>query len=295
MSRSKRVLITGKGSYVGTRFIEWLRRWGDMYEVDEISVRGEDWKKVDFSQYHTVLHVAGIAHVSADPSLEDLYYNVNRDLAIEVAKKAKEENVQQFIFMSSIIVYGNDGYIGESKIITPDTKPNPADFYGKSKLEADLAIQQLNSNKFKTVIVRAPLIYGPNCKGNFPKLIKISKYIPIFFDLKNERSMIYIKNLCEFLRLIIENKIAGVFYPQNKEYVSTVEIIEIAAKVRGKKIYLIKIFNPVLKLISPRLKYINKIFGNKAFVKDISSNFEWEYNLFNFQTSIEETIKEWAN
>lgn len=161
----KRILITGKGSYVGTSFINWVKQWPEQYEVEELSVRGEAWRKHDFSAYDVVLHVAGIAHVSTDPSMEQEYYRVNRDLTIEVASKAKQDGVRQFIFMSSIIVYGSDGKIGEEKIIYEYTVPNPNDFYGRSKLEADVAIQKLNSLHFKVVSVRIPMVYGPNCKG----------------------------------------------------------------------------------------------------------------------------------
>lgn len=198
--KHKKVLITGKGSYIGTNFKCWLDQWPDSYEVDELSVRGDEWKKKSFSKYDVVLHVAGIAHVSTSSDLESLYYRVNRDLAIEVAQKAKSENVPQFIFMSSMIIYGADSRIGESYCIDANTVPNPVDFYGRSKLDADLYIQRLSVEGFQTVIVRTPMVYGPNCKGNFPKLKKIAAFSPIFPNIENQRSIIYIHNLCEFLR-----------------------------------------------------------------------------------------------
>lgn len=135
----KRILITGKESYIGTNFEKWVNNWSNQYDVEKISVRNDGWKQKDFSKYDVVLHVAGIAHVSADPKMEEMYYKINRDLAINIAEKAKKENVKQFIFMSSMIIYGADGKLGESKIITAETEPSPVDFYGRSKLEADLA------------------------------------------------------------------------------------------------------------------------------------------------------------
>jgi len=212
----KKLLITGKDSYIGTKVKEWLEKSDNEYLVEELDMQNDFWKEFDFSKYDSILHVAGIAHVSADPKLEELYYKVNRDLAIEVANKAKKEKVNQFIFMSSMIIFGKDGKVGEEKIINASTTPEPIDFYGRSKLEADLEIQKLNSDEFKTVIIRTPMVYGPGCKGNFPRLKKIAKLSPIFPNIENKRSMIYIDNLCEFIKRRIDSMDSGIFYPQNK-------------------------------------------------------------------------------
>lgn len=283
MSKRK-ILITGKGSYIGTSLIKWLEQWPDQYEIVELSVRGTEWKLHDFSIYDVVLHVAGIAHVSADPNLEQQYYEVNRDLAIEVANKAKSEKVKQFIFMSSMIIYGADSKIGEYMVITEETKPDPADFYGRSKLEADIAIQKLGSEQFNTVLVRTPMVYGPNCKGNFPRLKQLAKRSPIFPDICNQRSMIFVNNLCEFLRLVIDKKVTGIFYPQNKEYVSTSDIIRVMASAMNKKVKLVKIFNPSLNIMSNKINVINKIFGSKVYDQTLPPSFD--YCVVDFENSI---------
>lgn len=271
----KKILITGKDSYIGVSLKKWLLKNNEEYFIDELDMKNEEWRKFDFSNYDSVVHVAGIAHVSKDPKLESLYYKINRDLAIETASKAKREGVKQFIFMSSMIIFGKDGKIGEEKIIEASTQLNPMDFYGKSKLEADLGIQKLNSHEFKTIIIRTPMVYGPGCKGNFPKLKKIAKISPIFPDIDNKRSMIYIDNLCEFLKQAIDKELSGIFYPQNKEYISTKDIIKIMAIEMNKKIYFIKFLNPIIKLFSKRINYINKVFGNKVYSKELSLNFEY--------------------
>lgn len=285
----RRILITGQGSYIGKSYISWLSNWPDKYEIEELSVRGDNWRLKNFSSFDVVLHVAGIAHVSADPNLEQLYYEVNRDLAVEVAKKAKEEKVKKFIFMSSMIIYGEDSKVGENKIITAETKPNPVDFYGRSKLEADLAIQQLNSDEFKTIIVRTPMVYGPNCKGNFPRLRTLAEKSPVFPNINNQRSMIYIDNLCEFLRLAIEDGQSGVFFPQNKEYMCTKDIIKIMAESMGKKVYFISLFNPLIKLMSKKVNLVNKVLGNKVY--DIKMNPKFEYCVVDVRDSIKMSIK----
>ena len=269
----KKILITGKGSFIGENAKKWLERKGHI--VEELEMQNENWKEFDFSKYDSIIHVAGIAHVSADPKMEELYLKVNRDLAIQTAEKAKKEGVKQFIFMSSMIIYGKDGKIGEEKNISEETKPNPIDCYGRSKLEADLGIQELNDNEFKTVIIRTPMVYGPGCKGNFPKLKKIAKISPIFPDIKNERSMTYIDNLCEFFSKIIELQCSGVFYPQNREYLSTKHIIEILAETQKKKIHFTKAFNWIIKLLSKKVNYINKVFGNKTYNQSSMPKFDY--------------------
>ena len=271
----KKILITGKNSYIGTHIKDWLEKYAEQYEVIELDVKTKEWLQEDFSKYDTILHVAGIAHVSTDKKLEELYYKVNRDLAIEVAKKAKQQKVKQFIFMSSMIIYGDDKKIGEKKIINNDTVPEPKNFYGNSKLQAEEGIKQLESENFKTVIIRTPMVYGPNCKGNFQKLKKIAKFSPIFPDIENERSMIYIDNLCEFIKKVIDTEKEGIFYPQNKEYVSTKQIIQVMAENMNKKIHFIKLFNPLLKLMSKKINLINKVFGTKIYAKELSGEFDY--------------------
>lgn len=286
----KNILVFGKDSYIGTNFEKWLNKSKEgNYNISSISSKDDEWRKEDFSKYDVVFCLAGIAHVSANKKLEDLYYKVNRDLPIEVAKKAKAEGVKQFIFMSSMIIYGADGKIGQFKIIKEDTSKVPIDFYGRSKLEADEAIQKLSDENFKTIIIRAPMVYGPNCKGNFPKLKKIAKILPIFPDIENNRSMIYIDNLVECIKQNIDNENSGVIYPQNKEYVSTKSIIEAMAKAMNKKMHFVKIFNPILKLLSKKINYINKIFGNKVYDKSLSGDFS--YCVVDFETSIMECMK----
>lgn len=284
-----KILITGNGSYVGTKFIEWLSVWPERYEVKELSVRGTSWKEEDFSQYDTVLHVAGIAHVSTDPKMEDLYYKVNRDLTIEVANKAKKQGVKQFIFMSSIIVYGDSS--SDNKVIDYNTVPKPSNFYGNSKLQAEEEIKILDSNQFKVVIIRPPMIYGKGSKGNYLKLSKVARKLPIFPNIDNQRSMLHIDNLSELMRLIIENEDKGLFFPQNKEYVNTSQLVKIIADIYGKKIRLTKIFNLPLSFLSKKIGIINKVFGNLVYEKEIS-HYKENYQIIELRDSIMMTEKQ---
>lgn len=279
----KKILITGANSYVGTSFEKWLSQWPDEYHVDTIDMIDGTWREKSFVGYDAVFHVAGIAHVSADPSKKDLYYRINRDLAIDTAKKAKNDGVKQFIFMSSMIIYGADEPVGKEKIITRDTQPNPADFYGDSKLQADLAIQKMADDKFIVSIMRPPVIYGPGCKGNFPKLLKLAKYALIFPNIENRRSMIYIDNFTECVRLVINNASGGIFFPQNEEYVATKDIIADYRKIKGKIIFMMPVPVFVCKILS-RNKSFNKAFASKIYAKDLSSC--REYNVVKFHEGI---------
>src|SRR5690625_2591552 len=285
----KRILITGKDSYIGTSLEKWLQRNPESYQVDTIDMKDETWQEKDFSSYDVVFHVAGIAHVSTDPKMQDLYYKVNRDLTIETAKKAKTEGVKQFIFMSSIIVYGDGSK--DLQVITKDTQPNPSNFYGDSKLQAEEGIHPLEDEQFKVVILRPPMIYVKDSKGNYPKLAKLAKKTPIFPDIDNQRSMLHIDNLTEFLRLMIDNEESGLFYPQNKEYVKTSEMVKLIAEVHGKNLKLVRFFNPIIKPFINRVSVVNKVFGNLVYEQGISLYSKDSYQIRNLKETIELTEK----
>ena len=261
----KKILITGINSYIGNKFAE---SGASYFDIDKISVRDESWKDLDFSKYDSVLHVVGIAHTSKDPSLKDKYYAVNTELTYQVAKKAKQEGVSQFIFMSSIIIYGDSAPIGETKIITKNTIPTPDDFYGDSKLQAEIRLQTLLDASFNIAIIRPPMIYGDGSKGNYPKLVKLAKYAFIFPNINNKRSVLHIDKLSQELKTIVEKQQDGMFMPQDDEYFCTSQFIKsYRCDVLGKKTYLISFFNPVIRLIAKRVGFVNKVFGSLVYEK----------------------------
>jgi|SRR5690554_1163107 len=260
----KYILITGANSYVGTNVERWLMKTPDKYKVDTLDMLDPNWVEHDFSKYDVVFHVAGIAHVSSKKKLAPLYFKVNRDLAINTALKAKGEGVKQFIFMSSMIIYGKDNRVGVFKHVDKE-KYSPINAYGQSKLEADLKIQELKDEKFKTVVIRTPVVYGPGAKGNFPRLQNLALKLPIIPNIKNQRSMIYIDNLSNFIKHTIDNENIGVFYPQNEDYMSTYEIMKLTRETNGKKVRTTKLFNWLIRLFSFIVPTINKVYGNKTY------------------------------
>ena len=289
----KKILITGAGSYVGTSVQKYLEQFPDKYNVSVIDMIDGSWRKADFSKYDTVYHVAGLAHSDVGKVTDEIkakYYAINTDLAIETAKKAKAEGVKQFIFMSSAIVYGDSAPIGKEKIITRDTPCSPANFYGDSKVQAENGILPLSDENFKVVILRCPMIYGKDSKGNFPTLEKNALKMPFFPRVKNERSMLYIGNLSEFVRLMIENNEEGIFWPCNNELSNTREIVKKIASCHCKTVWLVPGLGWVLKLMSHITKYINKAFGNLVYEKELT-DYREEYRVYSLAQSIEETEK----
>ena len=264
----KRILITGANSYIGTSVEKYLAQWPEEYQVDTIDMVDGSWRDKSFAGYDSVFHVAGIAHQDSGKITEErkqMYYKVNTDLTIETAKKAKAEGVGQFIFMSSIIVYGASSKMGEKKVITRDTVPAPVGAYGDSKLQAELGIQPLNNDNFKVCILRPPMIYGPGCKGNYALLEKAALKLPFFPDIENERSMLQIDNLCNFVKVMLDTRGTGMCFPQNTEYVCTSKMVKEIADKSGKRIRLTRAFNPLMRLLSGRLSVVDKVFGNLTY------------------------------
>lgn len=282
-----RILITGAGSYVGTSVELWIKNHSN-HRVDTLDMLKDTWRDTDFSIYDVVYHVAGIAHVNAKASMEALYYKVNRDLTIEVAQTAKKAGVKQFIFMSSMIVFHESRSL-KPEMITSNTLPCPNGFYGDSKLQAEKGLHELESETFKVCILRPPMIYGPNSKGNFPRLIKLAAKTPIFPDFHNQRSMLYIDNLAEFVLQAVEHQLSGTFYPQNRELSDTVEIIRYFAKAQHHHVYFAKWLNPFVRLASHFLQPINKMFGTYYYDPQMSQ-MPFEYQIISFEESLKHIV-----
>ena len=281
------ILITGAGSYVGTSVERWIKSHSN-HRVDTLDMLKDTWRDADFSQYDVIYHVAGIAHVNAKANMEALYYKVNRDLTIEVAQKAKEDGVKQFIFMSSMIIFHESRSL-KPEMITSDTQPCPNGFYGDSKLQAEKGLHELESDTFKVCILRPPMIYGPHSKGNFPRLIKLAAKTPLFPDFHNQRSMLYIDNLAEFVLQAVERQLSGTFYPQNRELSDTVEIIRYFAKAQNHKVWFAKWLNPFVRLASHFMQPINKMFGTYYYAPQMSQ-MPFEYQLVSFEESLKHIL-----
>lgn len=280
----KRVLITGANSFVGTNVERWLLQEPQQFAVDTVDTLNEAWKQVDYTKYDVVFHVAGIAHVDPKPEMAQLYYKVNRDLAIEVAKWSKEHGVKQFIYMSSRIVYHASKSM-KANVTTAHTLPDPNDFYGESKLQAEKGLNELASDTFKVVILRPPMIYGPGNKGNLPRLAWLAQKTPVFPAWHNKRSMLHVNNLAEFVKQIIHREMAGTFFPQNAEYADTVKIVRYFAKEHGHRIWISRLFNPLVQLGSSIFPAIPKMFADSYYEQEMSQ-MDFDYQVISFEESL---------
>jgi len=283
-NQMKRVLIAGANSFVGTNIEKWLMKEASEFSVDTVDTMSEVWKRAEFSNYDTVFHVAGIAHVDPKPEMASLYYKVNRDLAIEVAKWAKEHGVKQFIYMSSYIVYHTSKNL-KPNITTIETLPNPNDFYGDSKLQAEKGLNELVCDTFKVAIIRPPMIYGPGNKGNLPRLAWLAKKTPVFPAWHNKRSMLHVFNLAEFIKQVIVRELGGIFFPQNAKYADTVEIVRALAKEHDHKIWINRALNPFVWLGSFFFPPIPKMFSDSYYVQEMS-RYDFDYQVISFEESL---------
>jgi len=277
----KRVLVVGANSYIGDSFAKYA---GEQLHVDIVDSYDE-WKTTPFEGYDSILLVAGLVHQKWNrkerKSNKDLYFAVNRDFAIDVAKKAKASGVGQFIYMSSMAVYGLTS--GE---ISADTKPSPKknDYYGLSKYQAE---ESLTKMFCEPCIIRPPMVYGPNCPGNFPRLVQLAKAFPIFPNINNRRSMIYIDNLCAFIMYAVKNGCMGVYLPQNREYVNTTNLVQTIAMLNGRRLPITRLFNPLVFLVGKFSSRINKMFGCLTYTRDELVD---KYNKVDFIEGVKNTL-----
>lgn len=292
----KKILITGADSYIGNSLISYGRANYPNLVFDVIDMRNQCWEKFNFSGYDAVFHVAGIAHADVGSvSLEDQkkYYHVNTDLAIQAAEKSKRDGVKQFVFMSSMIIYGDSAPCGQCKIIDERTVPSPGNFYGDSKWQADKGVRKLQSGEFHVAVIRAPMIYGRGSKGNYGTLEKLARKSPIFPNIDNRRSMLYIDNLCEFVSLLLLSGEGGIYFPQNARYAKTADMAKAMAAAAGKRMRLVKAFNPAVMAASHIPGkiggLIGKAFGSYVYSLKLSDYKGLDYQKVSFEQSIERT------
>ena len=287
----KRILITGAGSYVGISVETYLKQWPECYQVDTVDMIGDGWKEYSFRGYDALLHVAGLVHqpqTKNDPAQAEQYDRINHRLAVEVAEKAKAEGIRQFLFMSSASVYGLSAPVGKVVMITKNTPLQPVDNYGISKARAEESLLQLQDQQFRMAILRPPMIYGKGCKGNYQTMAKLARKLPVFPWVDNRRSMLYIDNLSEFIRLLIDDEAEGIFCPQNEEYVNTCDMVNLIAHAAGKNILMIHGLGWALKLLRSVTPMADKAFGTLCYDQQLSF-YPKNYCVKTFAQSILET------
>ena len=288
----KKILITGKGSYLGNSLKAYLEAFGDCYQVDCLSLRSGDWKEQSFRGYDAVYHTAAIVH---QPRSKDApgelarYRAVNRDLAVAAAKKAKAEGVRQFVFLSTMAVYGLTAAFGETVTITAQTPTVPTDNYGLSKLEAERSLLALEGPDFRVAILRPPMIYGKDCKGNFRSLVSFARRLPFFPKVPNQRSMLYVGSLNRLVQQIIDREDRGIFCPQDPEYVNTSAMVQAIAAAQGKHLVLVPGFSWAFHLLRHLTGAVDKAFGSLVYDKSLSE-LEEDYRIASFPDSVKQSV-----
>lgn len=273
-----RVLIIGQGSYIGTRLSDWLAKEPERFEVRTLDVKqGVDSRT--FAEMDAVVHVAGIAHRRAAPEDEPLYHQVNCELALACARAAKEAGVRQFVFFSSMSVYGK-----VTGRIDAQTKPAPNSFYGQSKWDAEQGLSALTGEDFHVAVLRPPMVYGPGCRGNYPRLSGLVRKLPLFPKVSSERSMLYIGTLCRFLQRLLESGKGGLYFPQNAEYVNITELAREVSRCHGRELRCVAGFGWLLEGLGRRVPLFAKVFGTLVYDRAMSTAFADDGSLSFAQT-----------
>lgn len=283
-SSSKHILITGIHSYIGNNLRDYIYHKELPVVVSMISMRDESFKKLDYSQYDCILHVASIVHQKSRKIDFNDYYHCNVEKTIEIAQLAKEAGIKHFVFLSSMAVYGS----GITRI-SKDTIPRPDNYYGRTKLIAEEKLLELADDHFKVAIVRPPMVYGKDCPGNYKVLSRLASRVRFFPEIENERSMIYIDNLSICLYEIINSGSDGIYYPQNIDYVNTFNLVQEIASCHGHRITGIKILNPMINVLRKYMSVFKKVFGDLAYDKSLSILEKGNYQLVEFKETIKET------
>ena len=282
-----KILLIGKNSYIGEHIKSYLA--GFNHHVDEFDVEHENLNKEIFLGYDSVIHLAAIVH-RKDITDYAVYKKINVDLAVSAASFAKEAGVKQFVFFSTMAVY-KGGKSLNGNIVDSQTECVPESFYGKSKLEAEQALREFESEEFKIAYIRPANVYGKDCKGayisTFKKIVRLLPVIPIVYeDVK--QGMLYIDNLCELVRLIVEKNGKGIFPAQDNPAVSSVEIMVAMSNVLALNKKQSKIFGLPFKVL--KIGIVNKLYGGIAYAEDYAQTDLGDYSLFNFEELMKKTL-----
>lgn len=283
-----KILITGASGFVGQSLVPILQQ---KHHVETVSLRKKKVEDLDLKNTEVIVHLAGMAHqmTKIDPKI---YFDVNRDLTLKVAEKAKADGVKQFIFISSVKVYGDTGRVGQ--VLNENSECTPTDPYGKSKLEAEIGLQKLETPDFKVAIIRPPLIYGKEVKGNLQRLKSLILKMPIlpFGGIKNERSMVYVGNLIALIDHLIQHQNSGIFIAGDQKAHSTTDLVVAMKQFLNAKTRLVKLPNfavSILRLLKPAL--INRLFDSYVIDNSLTNkklNFQPP---FPFEKGIKEMVK----
>ncbi len=242
-----KILLTGASGFLGDYF---FNKYRNNYSIENFSFRNNKQENLDLTEIDTIIHLSALVHQMGGATVEE-YERINVTQTLELASKAKESGVGHFVFMSSIKACGEESHEAYSE----KSECKPEDDYGKSKLKAELELQNLEDSSFIVSIIRTPIVYGYGVKANIKNLISLVQKVPAipFASITNRRSMVYIGNLCHLIDTVAQKKKSGIFLAADDTPLSTTRLIEMIAKELNKKVYLLKIpfFPSLLKIVKP--------------------------------------------
>lgn len=281
----KRVLVVGSNSYIGCQFRSYAEAYRD-YKIDALSVRSDEWKSKPLQGYDSIVYCAALVHQKKKSHTYEEYIKINTQLPAAVAEKAKAEGVKQFLFLSTMAVYGLEGQLGRSAVIGMQTEPAPKTDYGRSKLEAEQQLAGLASDEFQVCILRPPMVYGSDCPGNYTRLKQFVLKYGVFPAIQNERSVISIENLCTVIAEELEGGRAEKYsqssccgfpkktsvrirHPQDQQYACTLSMVKAISEENGKKLHVSKLLVPIVYLAGHFIGTVHKVFGSLIYDMDI--------------------------
>lgn len=279
-----KVLLVGQNSYVANNF---FKSYNAKFQITFLDREYHSARLEQFLGFDVVINCAAIVHMKNIDN--QIYYDINRDLVLYLARLAKEAQVGQFIQLSTIAVYGDSEYIDL------DTKEDPKDVYGKSKLEADRALLNMQKENFIVSIIRPTIIYGKGAPGNMntlSKLIATSLPLPLLYK-ENQRSILYIDNLSALISKLIESKSMGIFLARDKEMPSIYDIVFIIKKaLKSNNI----VFSMPKKIIGFLVNYKNlpfyKLYGNLIIDDSITIRDLGEYRKIAYKGALHKTYED---
>ena len=263
------IVVTGGSGFIGSALLRLLAQFPDQYRARAASVRGDALEALDLSGVDCVVHAAGIAHVSPSPQMRPLYEAVNRDLAVACARRARAAGVRHFVLLSSAIVFGEAAPAPDTREIAPDTPPAPAGAYGLSKLEAERGVRALEDESFRVAVVRPMMVFGPGCKGNYNRLSRLTRRFPVFPKVANRRGAVYIDDLVELLRRLIDQRASGAFHPQTF-VVSTTDFARAVARAHNRRLLVLPAPRPLLRLAG-RAGVVRRALGGFCYREDMAA------------------------
>lgn len=216
-----------------------------------------------------VIHLAARVHMMRNRAVDPLgeFRRVNRDATTKLAADAVSAGVRRFLFASTVKVNGEDSGPGGYRESDP---PKPADPYAISKFEAEQALLAFaQAGQLDVTILRPPLMYGPEVKGNFLSLLRVvDQGLPLPLGaVANRRSLLYVENFADAIAAVLTQPRAGtrVFLVSDGEDMSTPAIVRRVARALGRPARLLPVPHRLLLLVG-------SCFGNRAAVQRLVGN-----------------------